>query len=117
MTMTAITPELKLFISQEENSNGIHINSLILKHKGNHYHLLGGTNDTIHLFTESIALYVLSINEALGTMALNAFMAPEPDPINTIYLHTPKDIKETLGSGWESMSPEAIAMKLIDYLI
>lgn len=117
--MTAIKPTIKLFTSHKDDSTGIHINSLILEHNGNNYQFHGGSNDTIHVFTQSIALYVLTINRANGTMGLNAFMAPEPDPINSIYLHTPKDIKETLGAKWEweHLSPKALTMNLIDCLM
>jgi hypothetical protein len=115
--MTAIKPTIKLFTSQDDDSTGIHINSLILVHQGNHYQFPGGSNDTIHVFAQSIALYVLTINESNGTMALNAFMSPEPDPINSVYLHTPLETKETLGAKWEYLTPKAITMKLIDYLM
>lgn len=116
-TMTAIKPTIKLFTSHEDDSTGIHINSLILEHKGNNYQFQGGSNDTVHVFSQSIALYVLAINKSTGTLALNAFMSPEPDPINGIYLHTPQDIKETLGAKWEHLSPKAITMKLVDHLM
>ena len=116
-TMTAIKPTIKLFTSQEDDTNGIHINSLIMEHNGNNYQFHGGTSDTIHVFTESIALYVLTINESNGTMGLNAFMSPEPDPINSVYLHTPQDVKETLGDKWEQLSPKAITLKLVNYLM
>ena len=75
--MTAIIPAIKLYTSKDNSS--IHINSLFLEHKGNNYQFQGGTNDIIHVFTESIALYVLSINKSNGTMGLNAFMSSEPD--------------------------------------
>ena len=113
--MTAITPTIKLFTSNK--NTGIQINSLIMAHNGNHYHFHGATNDTIHVFQQSIALYVLTTNKGNGTMGLNAFMVPESDPINTIHLHTPQDIKETLGAKWEQLSPKAITMKLINYLM
>jgi len=111
--VTAIKPTIKLF----DDTTGIHINSLILEHNGNNYQFPGGTNDTIHVFTESIALYVLTVNKSHGTMCLNAFMQPESDPINSVYLHTLKDIKETLGDKWEQLSPKAITLKLINYLM
>lgn len=114
--MTAITPTIKLFTSQAEDNTGIQINSLILEHQGNHYHFHGGTNDTIHVFTESIALYVLTINRCNGTMGLSAFMSPQSDPINGIYLHTPRDIRETLGVEWEQLESIEIVDKLINYL-
>jgi hypothetical protein len=31
--------------------------------RGNHYHLPGGTGDTINVFTQSVAIYVLAINK------------------------------------------------------
>jgi hypothetical protein len=114
--MTAIKPTIKLFTSDKDNA-GIQINSLILMHNCNNYHLHGGTGDTIHVFTQSIALYVLTINKNNGTIGLQAFMVPESDPINAIYMHTPLDIKEVLGAKWEQLSPLAITMKLINYLM
>ncbi len=115
--MIPIKPTIKLFTTPEDNGAGIQVNSLIINHYGNNYHLPGGTGDTIHVFIQSIALYVLSINKINGTMGLNAFMASEPDPINGIYMHTRQEIKEALGLNWERLSPKAIIMKLINYLI
>ena len=114
--MTAIKPTIKLFTSDTDDA-GIQIHNLILEHNGNNYQLHGSTNDIIHVFTQSIALYVLSINKNNGTIGLNAFMTPEPDPINSIYMHTPLDIKEVLGTKWEQLSPMAITMKLINCLM
>jgi hypothetical protein len=114
--MTPITPVVRLFTSQDEQDLGIHINSLILEYKGNNYHLHGGTRDTIHVFAQGVAIYVLSINKALGYIGFNSYMAPEPDPINCVFLHNIGEIKETLGHKWESLSANTIATRLIDYL-
>ena len=113
--MTAIIPTIKLFTSK--TGTGIHINNLILEHDSNYYTLQGGTHDTIHVFKQSIALYVLSINSSNGTMALSAYMTPEPDPINCMYLNNNKEIREYLGHKWESMKPLAIVQELINYLL
>ena len=115
--MTAIKPTIKLFTSQEDDSTGIHINSLVLVHKDNHYQFHGGSNDTIHVFTESIALYVLTINETNGTMGLHSFMSPEPDPINSVHLHTLTEIVNVFGVNWNDASPETIVLELIDRLM
>ena len=115
--MQAIKPTIELYTSQDDDTNAITINSLYLDHQDNHYQFPGGTNDTIHVYQQKIAIYVLTINETNGTMALNAFMAPEPDPINSIYLHNEQRIKLALGYGWEEMSPATIVEKLIDFLI
>ena len=114
--MTEIKPSLKLFTSSEYNS-GIRINSIFVEHNGNNYHFHGATDDTIHLFTESIAIYILSINKGKGTMGLQAFMQPESDPINVLHLHSPQDIKGILGAKWELLSPQAITLKLINCLM
>jgi hypothetical protein len=114
ITMTAIKPTIKLHTREEDN--GIHINSLIMKHNGNSYHLYGGARDTIHVFSQSIALYVLTINKVNGTMELNAYMSPEPSPINSFSLHTVKDIIDIFGANWEQLPALTISMKLINYL-
>jgi hypothetical protein len=114
--MTAIIPTIKLFISQEDDSNGIHINNFILEYNHDNYHLHGSTRNTIHVFTQSIALYVLSINSCNETIGLNAYMTPEPDPINSMYLHNNQEISEYLDNKWESMKPVTIVKQLINYL-
>src|SRR6185369_3185309 len=114
--MNQITPSIKLYTYQETIESGLQIRNLILEHQGNNYHLQGGTRDTIHVFTESLGIYVLTINKALGYIGLNSYMAPEPDPINAMFLHNLQEIKETLGPKWEGMKPVTIVQKLINYL-
>jgi hypothetical protein len=113
--MTPITPTLKLHTHQDKD--GIHINSLIMKHRGNNYHLYAGTKDTIYIFSESIALYVLTINREHGIIGLNAYMSPEPFSINSFYMHTPKEIEDLFGSNWENVPAIDITLKLIEYLM
>jgi len=115
MTMTAITPELKLHVHQDQD--GIHISSLIMKYKGNNYHLYAGAKDTIYIFSESIALYALTINKEHGTIGLNAYMSPEPFPINSFYVHSTKEITALLGCDWEEQAALHITETLINYLI
>jgi len=115
--MTAIKPTIKLFTTQDDDSNGIQIDSLIMKHNGINYHLYASTKDTINVFAQSIALYVLTINGSKGTMSLNAYMSPEPDPISCCYLHNRQDIKKILGAKWKQLSPRIITLNLINYLI
>lgn len=115
--MQAIKPTIKLFTSQDDDTNAITINNLYLDHQDNHYQFPGGTNDIIYVFTQSIAIYVLTINEATGTMALNCFMVPQPDPVNSIHLHNHQHIERALGHDWNDMSPLTIVGKLIDLLI
>lgn len=113
--MTAIQPAIKLHTRTKDG--GTHINSLIMKHHGNAYHLYGGTRDTIHVFSQSIALYVLTINKVDGTIGLNAYMSPEPFPINSFFMHSRSEIVDVLGAKWEQLPPEAITRKLINYLM
>ena len=114
--MQQISPTIRLFTYQESQESGLQIKALILNHNGNHYHLHGGTRDTIHVFTESIGIYVLSVNKALGYMGLNSYMVPECDPINSLYMHNNQEIIEYLGNKWEQMKAETIVKKLIQYL-
>lgn len=112
--MTPIKPIIKLLTSYE--TQGAFINCLIVEHRGNNYHLQGSTRDNIYVFTESIGLYVLTINKALSYVSLNAYMAPEPDAINSVYLHTTQDIVESLGAKWELLEPLSIVRRLIECL-
>src|SRR6185369_17026068 len=114
--MNQITPSIKLYTYQETIESGLQIRNLILEHQGDNYHLQGGTRDTIHVFTESIGIYVLTINKALGYMGLNSFMTPEPDPINSMFLHNNQEIRDYLGNKWESMKPVTIVHRLMSYL-
>jgi hypothetical protein len=60
--MNKITPSIKLLTHQESQDAGLQLRTLILEYKGNNYHLQGGIRDTIHVFTESIGIYVLKVN-------------------------------------------------------
>lgn len=114
--MQAIKPTLQLH-TREENDNGIYINSLIMKHSGNNYHLYAGTKDTLYAFSESIALYVLTVNREHGTIGLNAYMSPEPFPINSFYMHSASEIIDIFGPKWEQLPALDITLKLINYLM
>ncbi|MDD2229648.1 MAG: hypothetical protein PHY48_09570 [Candidatus Cloacimonetes bacterium] len=114
--MTQISPTIKLFTYRESYESGLQIMSFMFSHNCNNYHLQGRTTDTIYIFTESIGIYVLTVNKGLGYMGLNSYMAPEPDPINSIILHNCQEIKETLGAKWKGMKPIAIVQKLISCL-
>jgi hypothetical protein len=114
--MTPIKSTLQLH-TREENDNGTYVNSLIMKHQGNNYHLFAGTKDTINIFSQSIALYVLTINRINGTIGLNAYMSPEPFPINSFYMHSTKEIVDVFGPRWEQLPALDITLKLINYLM
>jgi hypothetical protein len=114
--MTPIKPTLQLH-TREENDNGTYVTSLIMKLNGNNYHLYAGTRDTIYIFSQSIALYVLTVNRESGTIGLNAYMSPEPFPINSFYMHSTKEIVDMFGLKWEQLPELDITMKLINYLM
>jgi hypothetical protein len=113
--MIPIKPSLQLHT--REDKDGIHISSFIMKHNGNNYHLYAGTKDTIYIFSESIAVYVLSVSRESGTIGLNAYMSPEPFPINSFYMHTLSEIIDLFGPKWEQLPAMTITMKLINYLM
>lgn len=112
--MNRITVPIKLHTTN--HNQGTYLCNLCFEYRGNNYHLQGGTGSIVHIFTAGVALYVLAINEEHGYMGLNAYMAPEPDPINCLFLHSSKEIREYLGAKWESLKPEIIVTKLIEYL-
>jgi hypothetical protein len=114
--MNQISPIIRLLTYQESIQAGIQIRALVLEHHGNCYHLEGGTRDTIYVYQQSISIFVLTINKANGYLSLNAYMTPQPDPINSLFLHNNKEIRETVGHRWESMKPLAIVQKLIQCL-
>lgn len=90
---------------------------LILEHNNRSYYLNAGMRDTIHIFTKSICIYVLTINRPLGYIGLDAYYPTEEDPVMTIFLHSDYQLVDVLGSKWKQMSPSTIACKLTDYLV
>lgn len=116
--MQRVIPTIRLLTYQHSpETAGTEVVALVLEHRGNNYHLEGGTKDFIYVFAAGAAIYVLTINKSHGSIRLYAYMTPEPDPINIFVLHDNRQIREYLGSKWESMKPEAIATKLMEYLI
>ncbi|GFO56721.1 hypothetical protein GMSM_37280 [Geomonas sp. Red276] len=96
---------------------GAYISALVLTHGDNKYHIQGATSDTIHVFTQGVAIYILVTNKGRGYIGMHSFMAPESDPINTVIFHTPQELIRVLGKTWEKLSPVTMVSKLIDYLI
>ncbi|GFO55582.1 hypothetical protein GMSM_25890 [Geomonas sp. Red276] len=96
---------------------GAYVGALVLTHNDNAFHLQGATADRIYVMTQGVAIYALSINQDRGYIGLQCFMAPESDPINTVFLHTHQEIVRVLGKTWEELLPETMVLKLIDYLI
>lgn len=115
--MIQISPTISVFTYQGTIDSGLQIRALVFNHNGHNYHLQGRTTDTIYAFTEGLGIYVLTVNKSFGRMALNSYMTPEPDPLNSIYLHNNREITGYLGSNWEQMKPVAIAQRLINCLI
>lgn len=111
--MIQITPAIRLHTITTDQ--GTYLNTLLLEHNGNYYHLQGCTKDTIHVFSAGVALYVLTINKDRDYLSLHSYMQPEPDPLNSIYLQN-KEIRESLGNKWETMKPLAIVHKLLRQL-
>jgi hypothetical protein len=60
---------------------------------------------------------ILLSNWFVGYLGLNAYMTPEPDPINSFFLHNNRDICDYLGKSWELMKPVAIVRKLVAHLL
>lgn len=114
--MIQISPSIRLFTYRETNESGLQIMSLVFSHNCNNYHLQGRTTDTIYIFTESIGIYVLTVNKRLGYIGLHSYMAPESDPLNSLFLDNQQKISEHLGSKWEGMKPETIVKRLIQCL-
>lgn len=112
--MQRFRPIIKLHAMHQDQD--IYINAFVLVHQGNHYHLQGSTGDTIHAFAEGVAIYAISINRDRSSISLSCFMAPEPDPINCLYLHNQREIREYLGPKWEGMKPIAMIRGLIEHL-
>jgi len=115
--MTPIMPIIRSMSFEEAHLAGLHSRGLMLEYKGKAFHLTAGTRDNIHVFTRSIGLYVLIINLPLGYIGLDAYMPPEPDPINTIFLHSDYQIEDALGPRWRHLSPRTITTRLLDYLM
>lgn len=115
--MQRVKPKIRFLTYLHAPDSGTEVVALILKYRGNNYHLEGGTKDIIHVFTAGAAIYVLNINKAHSTIRLSSYMTPEPDPINHFALHNNNHIREYLGNKWENMKPESIAIKLTAYLI
>jgi hypothetical protein len=102
---------------QETDNAGLHSRGLMLEYENRSYKFNSGTSDTIHVFSRSIYLFVLTINRSLGYLGLDAYVPLEEEPINTIFLHSEYQIKELLGKHWNQMTPETLAIRLTEYLM
>ncbi len=115
--MTPIAPTIRMMTWEEANQLRLYSRGLILEYQGKCYILNAGTSDKVHVFTLGISLYVLTINDSLEYIGLDAYMPPEQEAINTIFLHSEQQIVDVLGRRWKQMSPVTMAYRLISYLI
>lgn len=115
--MTPITPTIRMMSWEESNQLSLYSRGLILEHQGKSYILNAGTSDKVHVFTQGISLYVLTINQSLDYIGLDAYLPPEQEAINTIVLHSEQQIVDVLGRRWKRMSPATMAYRLTSYLI
>ena len=109
-----VNPTIKLHTIYRHQ--GTYINALVLTHGDNAYHIQGATTDTIHVFMQGIAIYVLTVNLERGYIGMHSYMVPESDPINSLFLHNQQEIVRVLGKTWEKLSPVKMVEKLINYL-
>lgn len=115
--MKEIETTIRRMTFDEAYQLGLHARELILVHQGRAYYLNAGLSDKVYVFTKSICIFVLTVNRHLGYIGLDAYMPNEPDPINTVFLHSDDQITECLGRRWEQLSPRTIAERLVEYLI
>jgi hypothetical protein len=112
--MTPIIPSIRLFTNQQDSE--IKLSAVILEYQDTCYHLQTQTGDTIHVFSQSICIYVLITNKELDRINLYAYMKPEADPITSICLDSVKEIQAVLGTKWERLSIRAIVVRLLELL-
>lgn len=115
--MTPIEPTIRMMSWEESNQLSLYSRGLILEHQGKSFILNAGTRDKVHAFTQGISLYVLTINQSLDYIGLDAYMPPEQEAINTIFLHSEQQLVDVLGRRWKRMSPATMAYRLTSYLI
>ena len=115
--MTKIQPTIRSMTFDEADQAGLFNRGLMLEYENRRYKLTAGTRDTIHVFTRSIYLFVLTINRPLGYIGLDAYVPLEEETIDTIFLHSDYQIKKFLGQHWDQMSPETLAIRLTEYLM
>lgn len=112
--MTPIIPSIRLLTNQQDS--GINLSAVILEYQDTCYHLQTQTGDIIHVFGQSICLYILTINRELARISLYAYMKPEADPITSICLDSPQEIHAVLGTKWEKLSVRATVVRLLELL-
>jgi hypothetical protein len=64
--MTPVQAAIKPMPYEVAINRNLQSRGLILEHNNRNYYLNAGTRDTIHIFTKSICIYVLTINRPLG---------------------------------------------------
>lgn len=116
-TMTPIAPVIHRMTFEEAYWRGMHSRGLKFEDQGNTYYLHAGLSDKVYVFARSICIYVLTINSSLEYIGLDAYMPKEPNPINTLFLHSENQIIECLGRRWEQLLPKTIAERLVEFLI
>lgn len=115
--MTSIKPTIRRMTYEEAQHLRLFNRGLTMQHRVTTYNLTAGLSDQIHIFTRSICIFVLTVTKTLGYIGLDAYEPAEPDPINSIFLHSDYQLQDILGPKWDQLSPKSITKRLVDYLI
>ncbi len=115
--MTPIIPTIRMMTYDEADRAGLNSRGLMLDYENRSYQLNAGARDTIHVFTRSIFIFVLTLYRSLGYMGLDTYMPMEEEPINTIFLHSEQQIIELLGKHWNRMTHGTLVLRLVEYLM
>jgi hypothetical protein len=101
---------------EEQRNAGLKNKCLMLDYQNRSFVLNAGNSDVVEVFTQSIGLFVLTLNSYAEYVGLDSYVLSEAEPINTIFLQE-YEVVELLGSKWKDMSTRTIAIKLMEYLI
>lgn len=115
--MKEVETTIRMMTYHEAHQRILFNRGRVLDYEGRSYYLNAGLSDKVYVFTRSICIYVLTVNSLLGYIGLDAYMPKEPDPINTVFLHSVDQLAECLGRRWQQLSPKTITERLVDYLI
>jgi hypothetical protein len=111
--MTQIQPTIRSMTWEEAREFGLMHQGLILEYECVSYRLSAGTSDNIHVFRSGVTLYVLTINSRLSYVGLDAYLAGNEEPVDSIFLQGEWAIEGCVGDNWRSLSLTELLSRLI----
>lgn len=114
--MQQLSPTIRLMTPEETRTARLINAGSVIDLEGTTIPIAAGRTDQVHVYKESTALYVLSVNHRYDYIGMEVFDSVSGEEYNSIFLQFPWECEEYLGNRWKELSPKTIIRRFMQFL-